>query len=204
MLCPSVTCAVHSANRTHRAGHVEFHTRVRVENPSSPNPATSLAFVRPRDQLHPPLAFPDRVSLPQPARGGLMRCTARTARSLLCQPGTVPIKTTAATRPLSLICRSRRLLSPHTHLRVTMPRLLSIKFTPGDAAACSCMPTDISLTHSDLTHAVFLTHSRSLTHRASLTHTTPLTPAGALTRGVSPTHRASLTYTGALTHGAVG
>ena len=40
VLCPSVTCAVHSANRTHRAGHVGFHTRVRVENPSSPNPAT--------------------------------------------------------------------------------------------------------------------------------------------------------------------
>ena len=40
VLCPSVTCAVHSANRTHRAGHVEFHTRVRVENPSVPNSAT--------------------------------------------------------------------------------------------------------------------------------------------------------------------
>ena len=40
VLCPSVTCTVHSANRTHRAGHVGFHTRVRVENPSSPNPAT--------------------------------------------------------------------------------------------------------------------------------------------------------------------
>ena len=40
VLCPSVTCAVHSANRTHHAGHVGFHTRVRVKNPSSPNPAT--------------------------------------------------------------------------------------------------------------------------------------------------------------------
>ena len=40
VLCPSVTCTVHSANRAHHAGHVEFHTRVRVENPSSPNPDT--------------------------------------------------------------------------------------------------------------------------------------------------------------------
>ena len=40
VLCPSVTRAVHSANRTHRAGHVEFHTRVRVESPSSPNSST--------------------------------------------------------------------------------------------------------------------------------------------------------------------
>ena len=40
VLCPSVTCAVHSVNRTHRAGHVKFHTRVHVENPSGPNPAT--------------------------------------------------------------------------------------------------------------------------------------------------------------------
>ena len=37
------------------------------------------------------------------ARGGLVRCTARTARSLLCQPGTVPNVTTAATRPLSIV-----------------------------------------------------------------------------------------------------
>ena len=38
VLCPSVTCAVHSANRTHCAGHVEFHTRARLENPSVPDP----------------------------------------------------------------------------------------------------------------------------------------------------------------------
>ena len=43
-------------------------------------------------------------------------------------------------------------------------------FTPGDAAACSRMPTVISLTYSDLTHAVFLTLGRSLTRAVSLTH----------------------------------
>ena len=51
MLCPSITCAVRSANRTPCAGHVEFHTRARPENPSIPNPCPSLAFVRPRDRL---------------------------------------------------------------------------------------------------------------------------------------------------------
>ena len=40
VLCSSVTCAVHSANRTHRAGHVEFHAPACVENPSVPNSAT--------------------------------------------------------------------------------------------------------------------------------------------------------------------
>ena len=51
VLCSSVTCTVHSANRTHRAGHVEFHTRAHVKNPSVPNSLPSLTFVRPRDQL---------------------------------------------------------------------------------------------------------------------------------------------------------
>ena len=70
VLCLSVTCAVHPANRTHRAGHVEFHTRVNVKNPSVPNSLPSLAFVRPRDRLHLPRAFPDRASLSQPSTWG--------------------------------------------------------------------------------------------------------------------------------------
>ena len=49
-------------------------------------------------------------------------------------------------------------------------------------------------TYSDLTHTVTLTTlGRSLSHCASLILTTPLTPTGALTRGVSSTHRASHT-----------
>ena len=51
MLFPSVACTVHSANRTHHAGHVGFNTRAHVKNPSVPNSLPSLAFVRPRDQL---------------------------------------------------------------------------------------------------------------------------------------------------------
>ena len=38
VLCLSITCAVCSENRTHCAGHVEFHTTARLENPSIPDP----------------------------------------------------------------------------------------------------------------------------------------------------------------------
>ena len=126
------------------------------------------------------------------ARGVLVRGTARTIRTLPCRPGPVPIATTAATRHLSRHSRSRCLLSRHAHRRVTTPRLHStFKLTPGDAATCSCMATDISRVYRDLTHTVFLpTHGRSLS-RASYIHTTLLTPTGALTRGVSFAHRAS-------------
>ena len=65
VLCPSVTCAVRSANRTHCAGHVEFHTRARPENPSIPNPSVQPTFCPSRDRLHSPRTFLDRVSLPQ-------------------------------------------------------------------------------------------------------------------------------------------
>ena len=37
------------------------------------------------------------------ARGGLVRCTARTSRSPPCKPGTLPKIATAATRPLSFV-----------------------------------------------------------------------------------------------------
>ena len=155
--------------------------------------------------------------------------TVRTSRSLLCQPGTVPIAATAATQPLSLSRRRRRRLhSIHAHLRVTTLRLHSITSTPGDGAACSRMPTVISLTHSDLTHAVFLTLGRSITRAVSLTHSIPLTHAEALTRsvsftqggshtravslahaapltrGASFTQTVSLTHTASFTHGALG
>ena len=40
VLFPSVTCAVHSASRTHHAGHVGFYTRAHVKNPSVPNSTT--------------------------------------------------------------------------------------------------------------------------------------------------------------------
>ena len=72
VLCPSVTCAVHSANRTHRAGHVEFHTRVRVKNPSSPNPSTQPGLCPSAGSatVHLPRAFPDRASPSQPSTRG--------------------------------------------------------------------------------------------------------------------------------------
>ena len=63
---PSVTCTVHSANRTHHAGHVGFHTRAHVKNPSSPNSLPSLTFVRPRDQQHHRVRFRTGSLLSQP------------------------------------------------------------------------------------------------------------------------------------------
>ena len=128
-----------------------------------------------------------------------MRCTVRTSRSPPCKPGTVPIAATAAARPLSPICRRRRLHSTHAHLRVTTIRHHSITFTPGDAAACSRMPTVISLTHSDLTHAVPLTLGRSLTHGCS--HTRAVSGAYV----TPPTQGASFTHTGcSLIHRVLG
>ena len=194
MLCLSVTCAVRSANRTPCAGHVEFHTRARPENPSVPNPFTSLPFVRRGigniHRVRSRTGFHSRKR----ARGGLVCCTARTSRSPPCKPGvTIPITATAATRPLSL-CRCRRLHSTHAHLRVTTLTHHARTFTPGHAVPCSRMPTVISLSYSDLTHAVPLTHRASLTRTFSFTHTILLTHAGTLTRGVSLILGRSLTH----------
>ena len=125
--------------------------------------------------------------------------TVRTSRSPPCQPGTVPIATTAATRPLSL-CRRRRLHSTHALKlpRVTRLAHLAMTFTLGDAAACSRMPTVISLTSH--THAVFLVLGRSRTRAVSLTHT----PYHSHTRGHSPavfhSHMSFLPCTGSIPH----
>ena len=59
--CPSVTCTVHPANRTHHAGHVGFHTRAHVQNPSSPNQTTQPGLCPSAGSATSPRAFPDRV-----------------------------------------------------------------------------------------------------------------------------------------------
>ena len=151
VLFPSVTCTVHPANRAHRAGHVEFHTRAHVKNPSVPNSLPSLAFVRPRDQQHQRVRFRTGAHPRSRARGGLVRDTARTTRALPCRPGTVPNETTAATRHLSRHSRSRCL---HSRLALTLPRVarlilhfplpVILRLTPGDTAACSRMATVFS------------------------------------------------------------
>ena len=142
------------------------------------------------------------------ACGGLVRCTARTTRTLPCRPGTVPNATTAATRLLSRHSRSRRLHSRHAHLRVTTPRLHSTKLpftlTPGDAAAMlshgdrhlPCIQRPHTRCHSH--------HTRSLTHTPCLihTHTTLLTHVGALTRDVSFTRGGSHTRAVSSAHAA--
>ena len=59
-------------------------------------------------------------------------------------------------------CR-RRLHSTHAHLHVTTLTHHDMTFTPGDAAACSLIPTVISPTYSDLT--------RCLSHTCHSFHT---------------------------------
>ena len=136
---PSVTCTVHSANRTHNAGHVGFHTRAHVQNPSSPNPPTQPDLCPSAGSANPPREFPDRVYHRNRARGGLVRGTAQTTRARPCRPGTVANATTAATRHLSRHSRSLSRHSSLAHLRATRPRLHTIALpfilTSGDAAA---------------------------------------------------------------------
>ena len=173
----------HTVQATQSFAHVlTYRTHpVRIHLPS-------LTFVRPRDQQHHRVRFRTGSFYSRNrARGGLARGTARTNRARPCRPGTVQIATTAATRHLYRHSRSRCRHASLAHLRATRPKLhTTFNLTTGDAAACSCMATDISRVYSDLTHAVFLTHGRSLT-RASYTHT----PSGALTRGVSHTRGGS-------------
>jgi len=210
VFCPSVTCAVRSANRTHFTGHIELHTHACLENPSVPNPLSSLASVRRGiGNIHHG-RFRTGFHSRRRARGGLVRSTARTSRSLPCKPGAVLNTATAAARPLSLICRSLR--------RTLALKLLFITLSLGDAAACSRMPTVISLTYSNLTHTILLTHAVTLTRGVSLTHgvsvthsmlgsthfgtlaTTPLTHGVSFTHGVSVTRGVSFTHAAALTH----
>ena len=201
VLCTSVTFAVRSANRTHCAGHVEFHTPARLENPSSPNPLPSLPSVRRGYGNIYRGRFRTGFHSRKRARGGLVRCTARTSRSPPCKPGAVPNTATAATRPLS-ICHRGRLHSIHAHLRVTTLTHHSITLTPGDAAVCARIPTVISLTYSDLTHAVSLTLGRSLTRAVSITHTIPLTHTRGHSHAVFYSHMSFLPCTGSLPHTA--
>jgi len=132
------------------------------------------------------------------ARGGLVRSTARTPRSLLCKPGTVTKVATAATRPLSLVrhrlCRT---------LTRTFSRALTLTHSTmalGHAVVPSRIPTAISLSYRDLTHAVSFTHGASplntfsLTHRASSIHGVSLTHGESLTHAITLTHGVSLTH----------
>ena len=179
------------------------YKHARVENPSGPNSSfpAYLLSVCGMANIHRwrlRTGFHSR----RRARGGLVHSTARTSRSLPCKPGAVFEITTAATRPLS-ICRRLCCHSTHAHLRVMTLTHLDMTLTPGHAVACSRMPTAISLTYSDLTHAVSLTHGHSLTHAISLAHVVPLTHGASSTHGVlGSTHfdTNATTHTILLTH----
>ena len=168
MLCPSVTCAVHSANRTHCAGHVEFHTPARVENPSSPNPATQPGFCPSAGSanIH---RWRSWTGFHSRSRARGVSCVARPGPHARCCAN--PARSPLQLQPLLGLCPFVAVVVSirPTHTCVSR-RSYSIPFTPGDTAACSHMPTVISLTYSDLTHAVPLTHSCRFSHTHHTTH----------------------------------
>ena len=100
------------------------------------------------------------------ARGGLVRCTARTSCALLCESGAVTKTATAATQPLSLVWR--RLHRNSTHALPRVMTLTHLAITLGHAVVVSHIPTAISLSYRALTHAVPLTHGASPIHAFSL------------------------------------
>ena len=175
MLCPSVTCAVHSANRTHRAGHAEFHTRVCVKNPSSPNPATqpglcpsagsatSTACV-PRPGLT--LAAED-VGVSCVARHGPPACCrvnpARSPMKLpplpgFCLPTVAVVVSMQSTHTCVLQCPDCTPLHSHSHRETRLH-------------ARACPPT--SPLHTANSHMLFSSHTVAHSHTMPHSHTPP-------------------------------
>ena len=168
---------MHSANRTHGAGHTELYTHARLENPSDPNsyfqpsfcPSTGSAYIH-----H--VRFRTGFHSRRRARGGLVRSTARTPRSLLCKSGAVLETATAATRPLSLVwCRlhrhSKQACTPACHdaytpYHDTLTRTCGCVF-PHTNRHCPLIPRPHTRGFS---HTSCLFHTRPFTHARHFTH----------------------------------
>ena len=171
MPLPSVTCTVHPANRAHRAGHIEFHTRAHVQNPSVPNSLPSLTFVRPQDQQHHRVRFRTGsltlatvlAVVSSVARHGLpvlyRADPARSQLQLLPLPG-ICIATVAvavaihASHPNSRVPRDSYCTQSHSSsLRETRPHVRTWRLTSPLCTATS--------------------HTRSLSHTVGHSHTVP-------------------------------
>ena len=202
VLCLSVTCAVHSANRTHRTGHVGFHTHVRVKNPSVPNSSTQPGLCPSVGSATSTACVPgpgltvaaEHVGVSCVARHGpparFRVDPARSQMKLPPLPGFCPsiVAVVVSSQPMHT-CVSRRPdctpLHSHSH-RETRPH------------AHAWRPP--SPFHTATSHTLLLIHGRSLTRRASYTPTRLPTPAGALTRGVSFTRGGSHTRAASRAH----
>ena len=175
---------------------MELYTHARPENPSDPNsycqpnfcPSAESAYIH-------RMRFRTGFHSRRRTRGGLVRSTARTSRSLLCKSGAVFEMATAATRPLSLVWCCLRHHSTHALLCATTLTHPTMTLSLGHAVACSRIPTAISLSYRDLTHAVSLTHGVSHTHTPFHSRSVFLSHTLFLPHTLFPSHIVLLPYT---------
>ena len=191
MLCSSVTCAVPSANRTHHAGHVGFHTRAHVKNPSSPNPTTQPDLCPSAGPATSPRAFPDRVLTlaavlagvsPVAQHGPPVRYLVYPARSRLQLP------------PLPGICPAIvavafAMHASHSNSRVSRDsyctQLHSHSYRETRPHAHAWRPTSPACTATS--HTRSSSHTQHTVAHSPVPHTHTHHTHGALTRGVSHT-----------------
>ena len=177
-----VLCEQNARRRPHGA----LHTRSPGERIRSKF-ISSLPSVHLRDRLHPPWRFRTGFHSRRRARGGLMRSTARTSRSLPCKPGTVFEMATAATRPLFLVwCRLCR-HSMHTLLRVTTHTPFHDTLTR--RRGCAFPHTNRHFSFIPLSHTRGLSHTRSFTYTRVFTHALRAFQHARCTHTFNHTHR---------------
>ena len=206
MLCSSVTCAVHSANRTHHAGHEEFHTRVRVENPSSPNPTPQPGFCPSVGSATSTAGVPGPGFTPAAEHVGVSciarpgphaRCPANPARSpLQLRPLPGPCFSTVAVVVSVQHTRSNSRVSRDSHTTTLLTGRRGCMLTHAhrhlpytQRPHTRCSPHTRSLTHScRLTHTHHTIHTRKGTHPRCLIHTRLLADACRFWRTRGSTH----------------
>ena len=171
VLCPSVTCAVHSANRTHHTGHVEFHTPARVENPSSPNSATQPGLCPSAGSATSTAGVPgpgftpaaEHVWVPCVARHGPhARCCANPARS--------PLKLRPLLSPcLSIVAVSVSIAFSRSSSRVSRDSHTTTLHSPRETRlhAHACRPTSpvcTATSHTLFSHTLFSHTQHTVAH----------------------------------------
>ena len=161
VLCPSVTCTVHSANRTHRAGHVEFHTRVHVGNPSSPNPATQPGLCPSAGSATSTAGVPGPSFTPAAEHVGAS-CVARHGPHARCcaNPARSPLKLQPLLGPrLSTVAVSVSFLPTRSNSRVSRDSFCTPSHSHRETRlhAHACRPT--SPLHTATSHTLFSSHT---------------------------------------------
>ena len=172
VLCPSVTCAVHSANRTHCAGHVGFHTPARVENPSSPNPATQPGFCPSVGSATSTAGGPGPGLTPAAEHVGVS-CVARPGPHARCCAN--PARSPMQLQQLPGLCLSVAVvvstLSTHTCVLQHSDSIPLHSHSPRETRlhAHACPPS--SPLHTATSHTLFSLHSVAHSHTVPHSHT---------------------------------